>query len=211
MIFDGFGSSETGAQGATLTTKGDAVAPAFKMDADTCVLDAALTRRLEPGRERRSAGWRAPATCRSATSTTPTKTQRTYPTVDGVRYAVPGDRAQVAADGIGASSSAATRCASTPAARRSSPRRSSRRSSTIRRCTTSSSPARRASAGASRSPPSSSSAPASAPPTTSCIATAAEHLARYKLPKAFVAVDQIVRSASGKPDYRWAKEMARAK
>jgi fatty-acyl-CoA synthase len=37
---------------------------------------------------------------------------------------------------------------------------------------------------------------------------AAQHLARYKLPKVFVAVDQIVRSASGKPDYRWAKEMA---
>ena len=41
MIFDGFGSSETGAQGATLTTKGDAVAPSFKMDPDTCVLDDA--------------------------------------------------------------------------------------------------------------------------------------------------------------------------
>jgi fatty-acyl-CoA synthase len=40
------------------------------------------------------------------------------------------------------------------------------------------------------------------------IATAAEHLARYKLPKAFVAVDEIVRSASGKPDYRWAKATA---
>jgi hypothetical protein len=40
------------------------------------------------------------------------------------------------------------------------------------------------------------------------IDTAAQHLARYKLPKAFVAVEQIVRSASGKPDYRWAKEMA---
>ena len=40
------------------------------------------------------------------------------------------------------------------------------------------------------------------------IASAAEHLARYKLPKIFVAVDEIVRSASGKPDYRWAKTMA---
>jgi fatty-acyl-CoA synthase len=49
MIFDGFGSSETGAQGASLTTKGDAVAPAFRMDDGTVVLDAGLTRQLEAG------------------------------------------------------------------------------------------------------------------------------------------------------------------
>jgi len=41
--------------------------------------------------------------------------------------------------------------------------------------------------------------------------TAAAALARYKLPKAFVFVDSIVRSASGKPDYRWAKETAERK
>ncbi len=35
-------------------------------------------------------------------------------------------------------------------------------------------------------------------------ATAAHHVARYKLPKAFVRVPQIERSPSGKPDYRWA-------
>ena len=29
-----------------------------------------------------------------------------------------------------------------------------------------------------------------------------------KLPKAFVFVDQIVRSPSGKADYRWAKQVA---
>jgi 3-oxocholest-4-en-26-oate---CoA ligase len=34
----------------------------------------------------------------------------------------------------------------------------------------------------------------------------AEHLARYKLPKAIVFRDEIVRSPSGKADYRWARE-----
>jgi fatty-acyl-CoA synthase len=34
---------------------------------------------------------------------------------------------------------------------------------------------------------------------------AARHIARYKLPKAFVFVDHIERSPSGKADYRWAK------
>jgi 3-oxocholest-4-en-26-oate---CoA ligase len=34
---------------------------------------------------------------------------------------------------------------------------------------------------------------------------AAQHLARYKLPRTIVLVDEMVRSPSGKPDYRWAK------
>jgi fatty-acyl-CoA synthase len=39
-------------------------------------------------------------------------------------------------------------------------------------------------------------------------AEAAAHLARYKLPKAYVYSDRIQRSPSGKADYRWAKEQA---
>ncbi len=37
---------------------------------------------------------------------------------------------------------------------------------------------------------------------------AREHIAAYKLPKAFVYVDQITRAPSGKADYRWAKQTA---
>jgi acyl-CoA synthetase (AMP-forming)/AMP-acid ligase II len=37
-----------------------------------------------------------------------------------------------------------------------------------------------------------------------------EHLAGYKVPRAVVFVDDTVRSPSGKPDYRWAKETALA-
>jgi acyl-CoA synthetase (AMP-forming)/AMP-acid ligase II len=36
----------------------------------------------------------------------------------------------------------------------------------------------------------------------------AEHLARYKAPRAFVVVDEVRRHPSGKADYRWAKEQA---
>jgi len=39
-------------------------------------------------------------------------------------------------------------------------------------------------------------------------AVAGEHIAAYKLPKRFVFVDEIVRSPSGKPDYRWARGRA---
>jgi len=39
-------------------------------------------------------------------------------------------------------------------------------------------------------------------------AECAKNIARYKLPKAYVFRDAIVRSPSGKADYRWAKEQA---
>jgi acyl-CoA synthetase (AMP-forming)/AMP-acid ligase II len=42
-------------------------------------------------------------------------------------------------------------------------------------------------------------------------AHAHQHLAGYKVPRDLVLVDAITRSPSGKPDYRWAKERARAK
>lgn len=38
--------------------------------------------------------------------------------------------------------------------------------------------------------------------------TARAHLAGYKIPRRLVSVDAIVRSPSGKPDYRWANEVA---
>jgi len=40
----------------------------------------------------------------------------------------------------------------------------------------------------------------------SCVA----HIARYKLPRVFVFVDEVVRAPSGKADYRWAKATAKA-
>ncbi len=42
----------------------------------------------------------------------------------------------------------------------------------------------------------------------SLLAECEQHLARYKLPKAFVVVDRVLRSPAGKADYRWAKEQA---
>ena len=38
----------------------------------------------------------------------------------------------------------------------------------------------------------------------------ARHIARYKLPKDFVFREKIVRSPSGKADYRWAREQVEA-
>ena len=42
----------------------------------------------------------------------------------------------------------------------------------------------------------------------SLAAAVGDHLARFKVPKAFVRVDRIERSPSGKPDYTWAARTA---
>jgi acyl-CoA synthetase (AMP-forming)/AMP-acid ligase II len=50
--------------------------------------------------------------------------------------------------------------------------------------------------------------PGTAPSLGSLQDHARGHLARYKVPRDVVFVDAIVRSPSGKPDYRWAKKTA---
>jgi acyl-CoA synthetase (AMP-forming)/AMP-acid ligase II len=52
--------------------------------------------------------------------------------------------------------------------------------------------------------------PGAEPDEDGLMAEAASHVARYKLPKAFVFVDKVVRSPAGKADYRWAKAQAEA-
>jgi acyl-CoA synthetase (AMP-forming)/AMP-acid ligase II len=46
--------------------------------------------------------------------------------------------------------------------------------------------------------------------TSELIAHCKVHLAGYKCPKAVVSVEQVQRGANGKPDYRWATEVATA-
>lgn len=52
--------------------------------------------------------------------------------------------------------------------------------------------------------------PGTNPSPQDVIHACATHLARYKLPKAVLFRDEIVRSPSGKADYRWAKFQASA-
>jgi acyl-CoA synthetase (AMP-forming)/AMP-acid ligase II len=206
MIFDGFGSSETGAQGATLTTAADPVAPAFKMDADTCVLDAGLTRRIAPGED--EVGWLA----RSGYVplgylNDPEKTRRTYPTIDGVRYAVPGDRAQLAPDGSIVVFGRDSVCINSGGEKifAEEVEQALKHHPAVYDAVVAGAPSAR---WGEQVVAIIQFRPDRHASDAELLATAAQHLARYKLPKAFIAVEQIVRSASGKPDYRWAKAVA---
>lgn len=99
VVVDGYGTSETGGQGRMAVWPGqhNGGLPRFTVDEGTAVLDDEL-RPVEPG---------SPVVGRLARRgfiplgyhNDRDRTGRTFPTVDGVRWAVTGDRATVDADG----------------------------------------------------------------------------------------------------------------
>ena len=99
MIVDGLGSSEAGGQVSKVSVGGGATTGTFEIAPGNVVLSADLDRVLEAGDP--EIGWLA-KTGRLALGYLgdAAKTARTYPVVDGVRYAVPGDRARLLDGGI---------------------------------------------------------------------------------------------------------------
>src|SRR5262249_18454143 len=98
MVIDGFGASETGAQGAHATRAGGTAGTGKFSTTTTVVLTQALSGRLAPGSE--ETGWLAkPGRVPLGYYKDAAKTAKTFPVIDGVRYAVPGDHAQVRVDG----------------------------------------------------------------------------------------------------------------
>ncbi len=206
MIVDGLGSSEAGGQLSNVSVGGGATTGTFAASPGNHVLSAELDRELPPGDA--ELGWLAKSG-RLALGYLgdADKTARTYPVIGGTRYAVPGDRAKVLADGsielhgrdsVTINSGGEKIFAEeVEAALKAHPG--------VYDCVVAGRPSERwgtevvavvrirdgyaVDAAALRD-------------------VAAQHIARYKLPKAFVFVPEIVRSPSGKADYRWAKQVA---
>ncbi|MBM4335885.1 MAG: acyl-CoA synthetase [Deltaproteobacteria bacterium] len=207
MIIDAIGSSETGSQAQNVSTEATgATTGTFNLGHGACVLSEDLSRILEPGHE--GLGWfgqtgRVPLGYLGDRA----KTERTFPAIAGVRYSVPGDRARLRADGIlellGRDSVTINSggekifAEEVEHALKSHPavfdavvcgRPSERWGNEVVAIV-------RLREGK----------PAS---EKELLEECAKHLARYKLPKAFIFRDEIVRSPSGKADYRWAKQQA---
>ena len=97
IIVDGYGASETGGMAFGASSKG-AETQRFSGAGGARVLSADRTRLLDPGDD--EIGWTARAgRVPLGYLDDPQQTERTFPIVDGRRVAVPGDRAQLAADG----------------------------------------------------------------------------------------------------------------
>ncbi|OBK49686.1 acyl-CoA synthetase [Mycobacterium sp. 1081908.1] len=206
LVIDGVGSSETGAQMHHMSMSGAVSTGTFNAGPDTFVAAEDLASILPPGHD--GMGWLAqrgyvPLGYKGDAA----KTAKTFPVIDGVRYAVPGDRARHRADGaielLGRDSvtinsggekifveEVETALASHPAvadvvvAGRPSERWGQEVVAVVAL-------AEGASADADE-----------------LIKHAGDSLARYKLPKAIVFRPVIERSPSGKADYRWAREQA---
>ena len=206
MIMDAVGASETGSQMSHTSAAGQkASTGTFTPGPGACVVSPELDRLLTAGHEEE--GWlaqqgRVPLGYLGDAD----KTAKTFPVIDDIRYSVPGDRARLTADGIielygrdsvtintGGEKVFAEEVEQALAhhpgvfdvvvAGRPSERWGNEVIAIVQ-------------------------PKGDAPDEESLLAEAAKHIARYKLPKAFVFVDEVVRSPAGKADYRWAKEQA---
>ncbi len=204
-ITDAAGSSETGYQMQSASSSDDGVLR-FTPGPGTVVVSEQFDSLLEPGHE--GNGWLA------QTGWIPLgylgdadKTARTFPTIDGVRYAIPGDRARYLADGrvellgrdavtinsggekifaeeVEAAIAGHEAVVDVVVAGRPSERWGNEVVAVVQLADGQSVSEEEINDFASRS------------------------IARYKLPKEVVFVDRVQRSPSGKADYRWAKEQA---
>jgi len=206
MIVDGVGSSETGAQMHHMSTSGAVSTGTFNAGPDTFVAAEDFSTLLAPGHD--GIGWLAqrgyvPLGYKGDAA----KTAATFPVIDGVRYAVPGDRARhhegghielLGRDSVTINSGGEkifaeeveTAIASHPAvadvvvAGRPSERWGQEVVAVVAL------------------------AEGASVEAQELVAHAGQSLARYKLPKAVVFRSVIERSPSGKADYRWAREQA---
>ena len=206
LITDVAGASETGAQMGTNSTAGSVSTGRFVPGPGATVVSEDLSRELAPGSE--EIGWLAQ---RGAVPLgylgDAEKSARTFPTIDGVRYSVPGDRARYLPDGeielLGRDSVTINSggekifaeeveqalighpaVADVVVAGRPSDRWGQEVVAIVQ-----------VADGATVTAP-------------ELLEEAGKHVARFKLPKAIAFVPHIVRSPAGKADYRWAKTQA---
>ncbi len=207
MVLDGLGASETGQQASQLTSAGQhATTGTFRPGPGMCVLSEELDRVLAPGHA--GLGWLA------QTGRVPLgylgdadKTARTFPTVDGARCSVPGDRARLREDGtlelVGRDSVTINSGGEKIFAEEVE--QALLRHPSVADCLVAGRPSERWGQ----------EVVAVVQLAEGVEATdedlreeAARHVARYKLPKAIIRVDRVRRAPSGKADYRWAREVA---
>ena len=207
-IVDVLGSSETGRQGVQRSARGGGPARGtFAPSPTAAVLSADLGRRLDAGEP--ELGWLA-QTGRVPRGYLgdPDKTARTFPVVDGIRYAVAGDRARTLPDGAIELHGRDSVTINTGGEKvfAEEVEQALKRHPAVFDVVVVGRPSERWGQEVVAVVQVRPDVPAAS--DEDLRRAAADHLARYKLPKAFVRVPTVERSPSGKPDYRWAAEVA---
>ncbi len=207
MVLDGLGASETGQQASQLTSAGQtAVTGTFTPGPGMCILSEDLDEVLSAGHDQ--LGWLAQSgRVPLGYLGDPAKTARTFPVIDGVRYAVPGDRARVRQDGsvelFGRDS--ATINSGGEKIFAEEVEQALLRHPSVADCLVAGRDSERWGNEVVAVVQLLDGIDAS---DEDLLEEAARHVARYKLPKAIVRVDRVRRSPSGKADYRWARATA---
>lgn len=206
-ILDGLGSSETGQQASQVTGAGaPATTGTFTPGPGMCMVSEDLTRLLAPGDT--EVGWlgqrgRVPLGYLGDRD----KTRRTFPVIDGERLAIPGDRAGYSPDGLlqlyGRDSVTINSGGEKIFAEEVE--QAVKHHPDVADVVVCGRPSERwgnevVAVVALRD--------GSEADAEAILAEAGLHIARFKLPKAFVFVDSVQRSPAGKADYRWAREQA---
>jgi acyl-CoA synthetase (AMP-forming)/AMP-acid ligase II len=203
MVVDGFGASETGAHGSHATRKGDAAQTGTFAMMNTLILKQDLSGPLEPTSD--DTGWVA------RSGHVPlgyykdaAKTAKTFPTIGGVRYAVPGDHARFNPDGSINVLGRGSVCINSGGEKiyPEEVEQVLRNHPAVYDAVVVGTPDERfgEQVTAVIQP-----RPGTSLDQADLTDFASRQLARYKLPRTIVLVDEMVRSPSGKPDYRWAR------
>jgi fatty-acyl-CoA synthase len=207
MVLDGLGASETGQQASQLTSAGQVPSTGdFTPGPGMAVLSEDLTRVLRPGDD--ELGWLAQAgRVPLGYLGDPGATAATFPVVDGVRHAVPGDRAVLHADGtveLRGRDSATINSGGEKVFAEEVEQALLRHPSVVD-CLVAGRPSERWGEEVVALVQLREGVEAS---DADLLEEAGRHVARYKLPKALVRVDRVRRAPSGKADYRWARAVA---
>ena len=206
-VMDALGSSETGSQASHASTSDSKpTSGSFELAPGSLVLNEAMTAPLEPGSG--ETGWLArEARVPLGYYKDADKTARTFPTIEGVRYSVPGDRARISADGrlelLGRDSVTINSGGEKIFAEEVE--QALKHHPAVYDSVVVGTPSER---WGSQVTAVVQLREGEEPGEESLKQVAREHIAAYKIPKAFVYVDQIIRAPSGKADYRWAKQAA---
>lgn len=205
-ILDFLGSTEGGNQGQHLEAEESDRQGHFRMSASNAVLDETRQKLLPPASD--EIGWWARRQyVPLGYLDDETATRASFPTINGVRYAVPGDRARLLEDGVVQLLGRDSLVINSGGEKifveevEEAIKRHPAVSDALVVGRHSDRWGNEAVAVVSRQPEKSVT-------FEDILSTAEHHIARYKLPKAVFFTDRIQRHANGKPDYEWAQQLA---